>query len=449
MNRPSRTTAQPAPTAHEAPTAPKPRRGPGPAVVRWLFAFGASIIGDQIWFLALSWSAVEQAGAAAAGVVVTLGTLPRAALMLPGGAIADRFGARRIVIGSDLVRCVTMAVAAALLVFASPGIGLLAAVALLFGAVDALFMPAVGALPATLTTRDQFARVQGLRSLVTRIASIASAPAGGIALAQGGAGTALTVSAVLFGGSLVLLWRLRPVATEPVATSDAAPEPGDERGEDSTAGEPHEAAGTEGHGIRAGLRYVWSVPVLKCLVLIGLISELGFSAPMNLGLALLSQDRGWGPGGLGLLLGAWGVGAVATGLVLSVRGHVPHAGRVLIACFAVGGVGTAVMGYAPNLAVAVAGSVVLGLASGFVGTVAGALLQTTAETRMLGRVVALQMLCAVGVIPMSYPLAGLLAGAAGPAAVFGVGAVLGLVAAVAATLAPALRRAELPRPDTA
>ncbi|WTW94386.1 MFS transporter [Streptomycetaceae bacterium NBC_01309] len=491
MNRPSRTkhtarataraTAPATPlTGTEArdgagagagPGAPR-RTGPGSAVYRWLAAFGASLVGDQLWFMALSWQAVEASGPAAAGIVVTLGTVPRAILMLPGGSIADRFGARRVVIASDLVRCLVMVAAAVTVALTAPGIALLAVVALLFGAVDALFMPAVGAMPATLTTPDQYARVQGLRSLANRCAAVAGGPVSGLALAHGGVAGAFAASAVLFAVSLVLLWQLRPAArlvVDSAKVPDAANAPGGgtrERAEATEATEeaterateeaterPTEATGStdatehaEDSGVRAGLRYAWSVPLLKYTLIVAIIAELGFSAPMNIGVVLLAADRGWGPGGLGLLIGAWGVGAVATGLILSVRGHVPRAGRVMVLGLVLSTVGIVATGVAPSLALAAAGAAVLGLGSGLWGGLCGALIQTTAVRPMLGRVVSVQMLGAIGLAPMTYPLAGLLSGAAGPASVFVAGAAVSTVGLVVAVTCRPLRRFELPRP---
>lgn len=450
---PAGTEARDGAGAGAGPGAPR-RTGPGSAVYRWLAAFGASLVGDQLWFMALSWQAVEASGPAAAGIVVTLGTVPRAILMLPGGSIADRFGARRVVIASDLVRCLVMVAAAVTVALTAPGIALLAVVALLFGAVDALFMPAVGAMPATLTTPDQYARVQGLRSLANRCAAVAGGPVSGLALAHGGVAGAFAASAVLFAVSLVLLWQLRPaprLVVESAKAPDAANAPGGGTPERADATEATEEATdatehAEDSSVRAGLRYAWSVPLLKYTLIVAVIAELGFSAPMNIGVVLLAADRGWGPGGLGLLIGAWGVGAVATGLILSVRGHVPRAGRVMVLGLVLSTVGIVATGVAPGLALAAAGAAVLGLGSGLWGGLCGALIQTTAVRPMLGRVVSVQMLGAIGLAPMTYPLAGLLSGAAGPASVFVAGAAVSTVGLVVAVTCRPLRRFELPRP---
>ncbi|MBM7054573.1 MFS transporter [Streptomyces durocortorensis] len=64
-------------------------------VLRWLAAHTASVTGDVVYFLALSWSATRAAGPSQVGLVIAAGALPRAVLMLGGGVVADRFGPRR------------------------------------------------------------------------------------------------------------------------------------------------------------------------------------------------------------------------------------------------------------------------------------------------------------------------------------------------------------------
>ncbi|MGC0414880.1 MFS transporter [Embleya sp. AB8] len=367
-----------------------------PRLLAWLGAYTASLIGDQIWFLALSWTAVRSGDATQTGLVLAAGSLPRALLMLPGGAIADRYGPRRMVIGSDLVRCAVMSIAALAVAASSPAVWFLVAIALVFGAVDALFMPAVGALPVRLTTRDQLVRVQGMRSLSQRVATVVSAPIGGAVLAWGDAELAFGVNAVLFALSLALLWRLRP-GPAPAA------EPGVEEPE---------------LGLRAGLRHVAGHPFLRVLLVVTALMELGFTIPMNVGIVLLADDAGWGPAGMGLVLGAWGTGAAVGALALTVAGRVPRpvivlpVGMLVMASSLVG------LGYAPGVGIAVACGALLGVGTGVVGGVGNALVQTTCAPGALGRVTALQMLFGVGLIPLLYPVGGLLAARFGPSTVF-------------------------------
>lgn len=126
-------------------------------VLRWLAGFGVSLVGDQIYHVALVWTAAEVAGASGAGLVLATASVPRLLLLLVGGAVVDRWGARRLMVGSDALRCLVMVAAAVATVAADPALAVLIAVALVFGAVDAVFLPAVGALPPYLAAPEHLA----------------------------------------------------------------------------------------------------------------------------------------------------------------------------------------------------------------------------------------------------------------------------------------------------
>nr|WP_324604210.1 MFS transporter [Streptomyces sp. Tu 6176] len=192
-------------------------------VLRWLAAHTASVTGDVVCFLALSWSAARAAGPSQAGLAVAAGALPRAVFMLAGGVVADRFGPRRVAAVSDATRCLVILLTAAVLVSAAPDMRLLIPLALLFGVVDAVFMPAVGAFPPRITTREQLARVQGMRGLSLRLSNAAGPAVGGVVLAAGGAGGAFTAAGALFAVSLALL--LTSVSPPLPPRSPSAPPP--------------------------------------------------------------------------------------------------------------------------------------------------------------------------------------------------------------------------------
>lgn len=182
-------------------------------VLRWLTAHTASLVGDSVYFVALGWSAQKAAGPAEVGLVMAAGALPRALLMLVGGVVADRFDPRRVILGSDVLRCLLILSVAAGIALSAPALWMLVAVALVFGAVDALFVPAIGALPPRITGPGQLARVSGMRSLSMRLSQIAGPPIGGLAMGLGGAAAAFTVAGLLFALSLPFLstMRVRPL----------------------------------------------------------------------------------------------------------------------------------------------------------------------------------------------------------------------------------------------
>ena len=65
----------------------------------WLFGAAVSLLGDLTMTFAIGWSA-SQHGGRVAGLVLLLAAAPRAALLLIGGAVGDRFGAPRVLLAS-------------------------------------------------------------------------------------------------------------------------------------------------------------------------------------------------------------------------------------------------------------------------------------------------------------------------------------------------------------
>ncbi|MGC9496682.1 MFS transporter [Streptomyces sp. WG7] len=398
-----------------------------PNVLRWVAAYTASMVGDTVFFLALSWAAVQNGTPAQAGVVTAVSAVPRALLMLGGGVVADRFGPRKVVIGSDAVRCATVLAVAAVLFATDPGLWLLALLAVVFGIVDAVFMPAVGALPARVTARDQLARVQGMRGLAVRFAAVVGAPLGGLGVAVGGSATAFTLSGLLIAVSVPLLISVRMRELPPDNATDPAP--------DTTAW----------RDLVAGLRYIRRHRVLGPLMVTIALGDLGFVGPLNVGLTLLADERGWGASGMGWVLAGFGTGAAVAALLLTVRGRLPRAGCVAAGAIIPGAAAIGALAQAPGLPVAVGTAVVVGLLTGLSGAMCGALLQTQSEPAYLGRVTAVGGIVSLGIAPLSMPLSAAAIGVWGTGPVFAVSGAVCALGGIVALCAPGVRRAELPK----
>ncbi|WP_405531303.1 MFS transporter [Streptomyces canus] len=504
------------------------------------------MIGDSVYYIALSWAAVQTGTPSQAGVVMAVSAVPRAVLMLGGGVIADRFGPHRVVILSDTVRCAAVLAVAGLLFLTGPGLWPLAVLALVFGTVDAVFLPAVGALPARVTSRGQLARVQGMRGLGIRFASVVGGPLGGLAVAVGGAAAAFTFAGLLIAVSVPLLIsvRLRELPAgdgtgEGSGAADGAVDgavdgaegtgvsgagcggaagavgagegtaggvravrgrlagrgggtgaagggrvvgegsglvvrrggaagggqvvgeggrrvgrPGDPVGAVADSGEPVvEVAGGGAVGpggaawqdLVVGLRYIRRHRVLAPLMLAIALGDLGFVGPLNVGLTLLADERGWGASGMGWVLAGFGIGAGAASLLLAVRGRVPHAGHVMVYACLGGAVAIGALAFVPGVLAAVGVALLIGLLAGLSGALCGALLQTQADPAYLGRVTAVASLVSLGFAPLSMPLSAAAIGAWGTGPVFVVSAVVCGLGGVVALCARNLRRAELPK----
>lgn len=135
-------------TPEEAPERPAHRDG---NVLRWLGAYTASTIGDSVYYMALAWAAARTGSAYQTGLVLAAKLHTQGPAAARRGVLADRFGPRRVVVVSDTARCLVILGLAGALLLTSPTVWMLIAVALVFGAADALFLPAVGALPPRIT----------------------------------------------------------------------------------------------------------------------------------------------------------------------------------------------------------------------------------------------------------------------------------------------------------
>ncbi|MDT0469791.1 MFS transporter [Streptomyces gibsoniae] len=318
-------------------------------VVRWLTAYTASLVGDSVYFVALGWSAQKAAGPTEVGLVMASGALPRALLMLGGGVVADRFDPHRVILGSDALRCLLILAVASVIALTAPALWILVAVALVFGAVDALFVPAVGALPPLITSPDQLARVTGMRSLSMRLSQIAGPPIGGLAMGLGGPAAAFTVTGLFIALPLPLLLttRVRSLGAREAEKSEP---------------------GTARQDLLDGLRYIRRHRLIGPLVVAGAICELGLVGTLNVGMVLLNAERGWGPSGYGWIVSSFSAGAAASASLLAFAGWLPRAGLMLAGTLLVGCAGAAAIARAPTLWLAAVVAAVIGLNAGVFGS---------------------------------------------------------------------------------
>ncbi len=392
----------------------------------YLTGQGVSLLGDEAYYVALAWAATLAGGPAGVALVTSIAALPRAVLMLPGGAIADRLGLRRVMLASDAFRAVIIAVAG-LLMLDGPRIWVLAGTALVFGTADALFMPAAAALPARLMAGGQLQRANGLITFVRRTALLAGAPLGGLFAARLGVGAAFLFEAGTFAVSVCFLSILPLRPLPPDARQQGA---GPRR--------------TLVRGFTEGPRTVWRSPLLRALILVSTLTELGFTGPYNAGLPLLAQHRGWGAGGMGLLLSAFGLGAALGALAaVKIRQRV-RPGHLIIVGGAFQGGALAALALVPRLPVALALSLVIGVCASLYGTTVNTLVQLNADPGRLARIMSMVSLSSYGATPVANAITGTAAALVSVPGAYLVGAAIEVAAAVTGLFSRPLRAAVLP-----
>ncbi len=422
-------------TATGTSSIPSPSRSAlrEPAFRRYLGGQTVSQLGNQIWYVALSWSAVHVGSAGTAGLLLTLSALPRLVLILFGGVIADRFDIRRLMLGSDALRTV-VTLGAAGIALLNPGIALLATLAVGFGIVDALFLPSAGAMQPRLLEPGQYASGAVVANMAARLALSIGAPLGGLLVALGGVPLALLVDAATFAVSVATLATVRP---RPLPEAEAGGEDGA-----GSAGS-RKAARSYAKDFRAGLSFLVRHPVLGPMTLVVLLINVGFVGPMNIGMAELADHRGWGASGIGLMLTGFGLGSAAGALLMSrlkVRGG---AGIWMAVLGAVQGVAVFSTALVPGTGTAVAATAVVGLCSGPIAVITSILTQSETPDEFRGRVSAFSTLLSLGIVPLAGAATGFAIATCGIVGAYaGCGAVE--VAGLLMLLFPGFRRAACP-----
>src|ERR1700727_913045 len=75
-----------------------------------------SFLGDQFYLVALPWVVLQRTGSAVAmGTILMAAAIPRAVLMLLGGALTDRVSPRKIMMGTASARTIFVAAIGVLL----------------------------------------------------------------------------------------------------------------------------------------------------------------------------------------------------------------------------------------------------------------------------------------------------------------------------------------------
>ncbi|MEV6685543.1 MFS transporter [Streptomyces sp. NPDC051130] len=393
-----------------------------PRLLAWLGGEALSQFGDQFFIVALAVAAVQSGGATGAGLILAVSALPKVCLLLVGGSLVDRLGPRRLMLGSDTARLLLMAGLALYATAVHPGTLTLATVACVFGVFDAVFEPAANTLPVHLVEGNELARLQGLRTSLSRAATIAGGPAGGLTAGAGGIALSLGINAATFGISAIALWFLH---TPDPPTSPSA-----------RSGLWQETLG--------GLRYALSHPLLRSALLLMATLEFSLTGAVNVGVPLIAEERGWGAFGIGLINSAFGAGAILGPLsMVFLKNYVTRAGPLILACAVLGTSCFGTVGSTSQLTVAATVAAGLGLTIGFVAAMIIPLIQRSSDPKFLGRVVSLLALALTGLTPLSMALTGLTVGRFGPATAMAGCAILAGAASVGALFSRSLRQASL------
>lgn len=177
-----------------------------------------SMFGSSMAPIAIAFGVLDLTDSPAhVGLVVACDTLSRVAMLMFGGAVADRTSRRRVMVRADLFAALSQAGMAALFLTGNAEIALFCALAAINGATNAFHGPATDGLIPQIVAGERLQSANALLGLARNGSMALGAAAAGVLVAYAGAGWALAVDAGTFVLSAVLVWPIAVPAQKPLA----------------------------------------------------------------------------------------------------------------------------------------------------------------------------------------------------------------------------------------
>jgi MFS family permease len=275
------------------------------------------------------------------------------------------------------------------------------------GALEGLFLPASYAILPDILSDDQLPAGNALNTALESGAAFLGPALAGVVVAVFTPGTALAIDAVTFAISAAALLALR-AGLRASAVNVGVAEEGDE---DPTAEE-------DGSPMRF-MRLLTVSRVVQLTLLITLFSNLAFDAMAEVALPVFSRDDlSLGAQGFGVMLAAFGAGALVGGLLTDAFFRLPRRGLAALGLGVVQGLALALVPFVGGLAGACVLLAASGMTIGLLNTFYITHLQQRVPAHLLGRTMGALNVAVFGAQPVSVIAAALVLGGTGTAPIF-------------------------------
>ncbi len=362
-----------------------------------------SFTGDAAFMVALGWRVTQLTGKVGTlGFVLALESLAMLVTLLLGGVLADRYPRARLMIGSDLARAVVLAAFLGIDLSGHLTLAAVLALAAAFGLADGFFQPAFGGIVPLVVEHAMLPSANSWIGIARQGSAIVGPALAAVLYGTTGPSTVWALECGSFVVSAAMLSAARPRRLEPAAQEGLRRE------------------------LATGFRYVISVPWIWTGITAATVILMIAMSPFTALLPRVVQAHYHrGVGSYGLVFSAMAAGMVAGSLAWA-KWH-PRRHRVLV-CFAAFGIndfGILVLALSPWFPLGVAAAVWRGLWIG-VGIAAWTTLVTElVPEHLLARVFSFDFFGSLGLTPVGFALAGVVAQSVAPTTVLAVGGTLG------------------------
>ena len=320
-------------------------------------------IGTQAGLVALPYQVyVETNSALLTGLLGAAELVPLMAAALVGGALADHYDRRRLLLLDQIALVLVSAVLCAVAIAGDPSIALLYVLAGLLAGAAALQNVARSAIVPNLVTREQLPAAMAVTFGVMQLTAVVGPALGGLIIAAAGVEAAYATDAIS-----CLAMGLGVIGMRPQLPIRADGEPLAIR-----------------RSIAEGLRFVRGNEALKGSFAIDLLA-MTFGMPRALFPVLAISVYGAGATGTGILFAAVSAGATVAAVTTRWLDHARRLGVVVLGAVAVWGLAIAAAGLMPSLWPAAAMLAVAGAADTVSAVCRGVINQSVTVDAMRGR----------------------------------------------------------------
>jgi len=376
----------------------------------WLMSGGViSTLGDQFTQITLPWLVLKLTGdAVALGMAVALMGIPRAILILFGGALVDRHSPKRILMLTKHVNTVLLAVLAVLVYTGQAHLPVVLALALGLSLASAFSIPAGTSMLPHAVAPQHLQAANGMMMGLRQITMLAGPLLAGLLFALAGDGSDgpqhMRGLALAFGFDCISFalsaWTLAKVQPRPFAPAARQP---------------------VFKSVADGLAAVWRDTMMRtCFIYWGLCACV-IGGVMQVALPLLASSRLHGASALGLLMGAHGAGALLGMAASGVAGkrRAGNLGMTLLLIDGIAGVLLMPLGLVTASWQGMLINVAIGVLGGFVQVAVFTWIQQRVPRELLGRTMSLFMFIFMGLAPLAAVAAGWIASRVTLATLFG------------------------------
>ena len=350
----------------------------------WLIGGTISLLGDQFYLVALPWLVLQQTGSALTmGTVMMAGAIPRALLMLMGGAVSDRISARKILMATAMARTLCVAVIGVLVWLRLLRMWELYSLSVTFGVADAFAGPSQTAYLPSLLKREQLVAASSVSQSTAQLTTIIGPVPAGLVIKTLGVAWAFFLDAISFLFIIGALWKL--------------PDP------------PKSQTGRKAvwHAITEGIAYVGNDMALRSLMLLATVMNFCIAGPVSIGLAYLTKTRFGSPAVFGIVISAVAAGGLLGALLAGVW-KIRKRGLLILVVSMILGLCLGSIGLLGKVWSIASVLLVMGAAAGMVNVHIGAWVMQRIDAAMRGRAASVLMLASFGITPISLAVAGFL-----------------------------------------